>query len=138
MGSTGSIGTQALEVVDQNPDRFEIEVLTANNNAELLIAQAAEYKPNVVVIGNDSLYDQVFSALDHLDIKVYSGESALASVVQMESIDLVLTALVGYSGLKPTLAAIEAGKPIALANKETLVVGGELVTARAQEKAVNI
>lgn len=138
LGSTGSIGTQTLEVVAQHTDRFAIEVLTANNNADLLIRQAGQFKPNVVVIGNESLYDQVFSALDALDIKVYAGDSALASVVQMDTVDIVLTALVGYSGLKPTIAAIEAGKPIALANKETLVVAGELVTKLAQQKGVNI
>lgn len=138
LGSTGSIGTQTLEVVAQHKDRFAVEVLTANNNADLLIKQAGEFKPNVVVIGNDSLYDKVFSALDPLDIKVYAGDNALNSVVQMDTVDIVLTALVGYSGLKPTIAAIEAGKPIALANKETLVVAGELVTRLAQQKGVNI
>ena len=138
LGSTGSIGTQTLEVIAQHADRFAVEVLTANNNADLLIQQAGQFKPNVVVIGNESLYDQVFSALDPLDIKVYAGDNALASVVQMDSVDIVLTALVGYSGLKPTIAAIEAGKPIALANKETLVVAGELITKLAQEKGVNI
>ncbi len=138
LGSTGSIGTQALEVVDQNPEKFEVEVLTSNTNADLLIAQASKYKPNVVVIAEEELYDQVFSALDNQDIKVYSGPKALESVVQMESIDIVLTALVGYAGLKPTLSAIEAGKNIALANKETLVVAGELVTEKAREKGVNI
>ncbi len=138
LGSTGSIGTQTLEVIEQHTDRFSVEVLTANNNAHLLIQQASRFKPNVVVIGNDTLYDQVFSALDSLDIKVYAGDNALSSVVQMDTVDIVLTALVGYSGLKPTIAAIEAGKPIALANKETLVVAGELVTRLAQEKGVNI
>ena len=138
LGSTGSIGTQALEVVDQNPEKFEVEVLTSNTNADLLIAQAVKYLPNVVVIAEEDLYDKVFSALDAKDIKVYAGSKALQSVVQMESIDIVLTALVGYAGLKPTLSAIEAGKNIALANKETLVVAGELVTERAREKGVNI
>lgn len=138
LGSTGSIGTQTLEVVDKNPDRFQVEVLTAHSNADLLIQQASQYRPNVAVIGQEEKYDQVFSALDPLDIKVYAGSNALASVVQMETIDIVLTALVGYSGLKPTIAAIEAGKPIALANKETLVVAGELVTQLAREKGVNI
>ena len=138
LGSTGSIGTQALEVVDQNPEKFEVEVLTSNTNADLLVAQAVKYLPNVVVIAEEDLYDKVFSALDAKDIKVYAGSKALQSVVQMESIDIVLTALVGYTGLKPTLSAIEAGKNIALANKETLVVAGELVTERAREKGVNI
>lgn len=138
MGSTGSIGTQALEVISAHRDKFEVEVLTAGNNADLLIQQAQAFKPNVVVIGNDDLYDKVFNALDSLDIKVYAGAKALCSVVQMESVHMVLTALVGYAGLKPTIAAIEAGKHIALANKETLVVAGDLITRLAQEKAVNI
>ncbi len=138
LGSTGSIGTQALEVIAAHPDKFVAEVLTAQNNAELLITQALRFQPNAVVIGNDSLYEQVRDALLPHDIKVYAGEKALASVVEMESIDIVLTALVGYAGLQPTIRAIEAGKHIALANKETLVVAGELVTALAREKGVNI
>ncbi len=138
LGSTGSIGTQALDVARLHHDKFEIEVLSAQNNADLLIAQAIEFKPNTVVIGNEALYDKVFGALDAHNIKVYCGENALASVVQMDSIDLVLTALVGYAGLKPTINAIEAGKSIALANKETLVVAGELITQLAAEKGVNI
>jgi len=138
LGSTGSIGTQALDVVAANPDMFEIEVLTAQNNADLLIEQAAKFRPNVVVISNEALYDKVFSALDPLDIKVYAGEKSLASVVQMESVHIVLTALVGYAGLIPTIAAIKAGKHIALANKETLVVAGELVTALADKNRVHI
>jgi len=138
LGSTGSIGTQALEVISAHPDYFEIEVLTAQNNADLLIEQALRFKPNAVVIVNEGQYQKVHEALDPYDIKVYAGEKALASVTQMESIDLVLTALVGYSGLLPTIKAIEAGKPIALANKETLVVAGELITRLAKEKGVNI
>ncbi|MBA4853905.1 1-deoxy-D-xylulose-5-phosphate reductoisomerase [Emticicia sp. BO119] len=138
LGSTGSIGTQALEVVAANPDIFEIEVLTAQNNADLLIEQAIRFRPNVVVISNETLYDKVFSALDPLDIKVYTGEKSLSSVVQMESINMVLTALVGYAGLIPTIAAIKAGKHIALANKETLVVAGELVTGLAAKNRVDI
>ncbi len=138
LGSTGSIGTQALDVIRANQDKFVVEVLTAMNNSQLLIEQAKEFKPNTVVITNESLYDQVFDALDALDIKVYAGANALNSVVQMESIDVVLTALVGYAGLKPTISAIESGKNIALANKETMVVAGEFVTRLAQEKAVNI
>ncbi len=138
LGSTGSIGTQTLEVIDQNRERFSVEVLTANNNADLLIQQAAKYTPNVVVIGNEDLYDKVFNALDPLNIKVYAGLKAIASAVEMDSVDLVLTAMVGYSGLAPTMKAIEAGKPIALANKETLVVAGELITKLAEEKGVNI
>ena len=138
LGYTGSIGTQALEVINEHPDYFQVEVLTAQNNAKLLIEQAQKFNPNVVVIGNESLYDQVFSALDPLNIKVYSGDKSLASVVQMEAIDIVLTSLVGYAGLLPTIKAIEAGKHIALANKETLVVAGDLITSLAQEKSVNI
>ena len=138
LGSTGSIGTQALEVIQANPNRFQVEVLTAQNNCDLLIQQAIAFKPNAVVIGNDDHYDKVFDALDRHDIKVYAGENALSSVVQMDSIDLVLTALVGYAGLKPTIKAIESGKPIALANKETMVVAGELVTTLAEQYGVNI
>ncbi len=138
LGSTGSIGRQALEVIGLHKDAFEVEVLTAQNNAALLIEQAKRFKPNAVVIGNDQHYEDLKQGLSDEDIKVYAGENALASVVQMESIDLVLTALVGYSGLRPTIKAIEAGKPIALANKETLVVAGELITKLAQEKGVNI
>ncbi|HRW98506.1 MAG TPA: 1-deoxy-D-xylulose-5-phosphate reductoisomerase [Cyclobacteriaceae bacterium] len=138
LGSTGSIGTQALEVIASHPDHFEVEVLSAQNNADLLIEQARKFKPNVVVIVNESHYQKVHDALDPLQIKVYAGENALASVVQMDEIDLVLTAVVGYSGLRPTIKAIEAGKAIALANKETLVVAGELITSLAREKGVNI
>ena len=138
LGSTGSIGTQALEVIEANKDRFRVEVLTAMNSSALLIEQATKFKPNVVVIGNEILYDEVFNALDGLDIKIYAGTDALASVVQMDTVDMVLTALVGYAGLKPTIKAVESGKDIALANKETLVVAGELITSLAQEKGVNI
>lgn len=138
LGSTGSIGTQALEVVAANPDRFAVEVLTAQRNADLLIAQALQFKPNAVVIGDESLYEKVKEALWDADIKVYAGSKALEQVVEMEEIDIVLTALVGFAGLRPTLAAIHAGKHIALANKETLVVAGELVTNLAKAKGVNI
>lgn len=138
LGSTGSIGTQALEVIAANPDLFEVEVLTAQNNAALLIEQAIAFKPNVVVISNELLYDQVFAALDPHHIKVYSGEKALTAVVEMESINIVLTALVGYAGLIPTVHAIKAGKHIALANKETLVVAGEIITALALENRVSL
>ncbi|MFN9502915.1 MAG: 1-deoxy-D-xylulose-5-phosphate reductoisomerase [Chryseotalea sp.] len=138
LGSTGSIGTQALDVIRQHHDYFEVEVLTAQNNAYLLIEQAIAFQPNVVVIANETLLEKVKTALSHHPIKVYGGDAALASVVQMESIDLVLTALVGYSGVLPTIKAIEAGKNIALANKETLVVAGALITKLAQEKGVNI
>jgi len=138
LGSTGSIGTQALEVISCNTDTFELEVLTANQNAELLIRQSQQFRPNAVVIVDEDKYQEVFAALNPLDIKVYAGEKALTSVVEMETIDLVLTALVGYSGLKPTINAIESGKQIALANKETLVIAGELITKLAREKGVNI
>ena len=138
LGSTGSIGTQALGVVLEQKDRFEVEVLTAHRNAELLIEQAIAHQPNVVVIGEESLYDKVYAALDAHHIKVYAGAEALSQVVQMETVDLVLTALVGYAGLIPTLAAIDAGKNIALANKETLVVAGQLVTQRAKAKGISI
>jgi 1-deoxy-D-xylulose-5-phosphate reductoisomerase len=138
LGSTGSIGTQALDVIRKNPARFRVEVLTAQDNAALLIQQSLEFKPNAVVITNESLYEKVFAALDPSGIKVYSGHKSLTSVVQMDCIDMVLTALVGYSGLLPTIKAIEAGKHIALANKETLVVAGELITELAERKGVNI
>ncbi len=138
LGSTGSIGTQALDVIAANPDRFVVEVLTAQSNANLLIEQALQFKPNCVVIGDESKYTQVKDALWSADIKVYAGKDALAQVVESESIDIVLTALVGFAGLEPTIRAIKAGKHIALANKETLVVAGELVTALAKEYSVNI
>ena len=138
LGSTGSIGTQALEVIAAHPEAFQVEVLTAQNNSDLLIEQAKKFNPNAVLIVNEDSYQKVKDALLPLNIKVYAGENALSSVVQMDTIDLVLTALVGYSGLKPTLKAIEAGKNIALANKETLVVAGELVTQLAKSNGVNI
>ncbi|MDQ3191300.1 MAG: 1-deoxy-D-xylulose-5-phosphate reductoisomerase [Bacteroidota bacterium] len=138
LGSTGSIGTQALEVIKEHNEVFELEVITANFNADLLIKQAIEFKPNAVVIADESKYEYVSAALEPLDIKVYAGIDSVAQVVEMEEIDIVLTALVGYAGLKPTLNAIKAGKQIALANKETLVVAGELVTSLAREKGVNI
>ena len=138
LGSTGSIGTQALSVVVEQNEHFEVEVLTAYSNADLLIEQALLHQPNAVVIGDERHYEKVFEALDAHFIKVYAGDEALSQVVQMDSVDVVLTALVGYAGLIPTLAAIDAGKNIALANKETLVVAGELVTQRAKAKGVNI
>ena len=138
LGSTGSIGTQALEVMSEQADRFVVEVLTAHSNSELLIEQALAYRPNAVVIGDEGKFEAVRDALWDAGIKVYAGAEALEQVVEMEEIDVVLTALVGYAGLKPTLAAIHAGKHIALANKETLVVAGELVTQLAREKGVNI
>lgn len=134
LGSTGSIGTQALDVIQQHSDKFEVEVLTAFNNKDLLIKQALAFQPNVVVIGNESHYLEVKEALSKQPIKVYAGDNALASVVEMDTIDIVLTALVGYAGLIPTIKAIEAGKPIALANKETLVVAGDLITKLAKRK----
>ncbi len=138
LGSTGSIGTQALEVIEAHPDEFVVEALTANRNADLLAEQALKFKPNAVVINDKSRYEWLKNLLFDKGIKVYCGAEAIADVVQMEEIDIVLTALVGFSGLQPTLKAIDAGKHIALANKETLVVAGELVTAAAREKGVNI
>lgn len=138
LGSTGSIGTQALEVIQQNPEKFEVEVLTANNNVDILIGQAKKFQPNAVVIANPDKYKYVSEALINEPIKVYAGADALNQVVQMETIDLVLTAMVGYSGLIPTYNAIKAGKNIALANKETLVVAGEIITKTALEKKVEI
>jgi len=138
LGSTGSIGTQTLDVIEANPEIFSVEVLTAQNNADLLIEQAAKFLPKVVVIGNESFYDKVSAALSSFSIKVYSGNSALISVVESDSIDIVLTAMVGYAGLLPTIHAIRAGKNIALANKETLVVAGELITNLAREYNVSI
>lgn len=138
LGSTGSIGVQTLDVIRRHPAVFEVEVLTAQNNADLLIKQALEFVPNAVVIGDESAYKKVAEVLQPKDIKVFAGSDALAQVVQMDSIDLVLTALVGYAGLNPTIKAIEAGKTIALANKETLVVAGKLVTDLAKSRGVNI
>lgn len=138
LGSTGSIGTQALEVIAANSDRFQVEVLTAHSNADLLAEQALKFNANAVVIQDESKYQALKDRLFDEGIKVYCGTDALAEVVEMETIDLVLTALVGFAGLKPTMRAIEAGKNIALANKETLVVAGELITKAAQEKGVNI
>ncbi len=138
LGSTGSIGTQALDVISNFPDFFRLEVLTAHKNVELLIEQAIKYQPNSVVIGDDSLYGKLKESLANEDIHVYAGEDAICQVVESTEVDTVLTAMVGYAGLKPTLRAIEAGKTIALANKETLVVAGELVTKLAKEKGVNI
>lgn len=138
LGSTGSIGTQTLDVIRQHPEDFEVEVLTAQNNCDLLISQALEFKPNAVVIGNEANYQKVKEALIPQDIKVFAGQKAIAQVVEMDTIDVVLTALVGYSGLIPTVHAIKAGKQIALANKETLVVAGEIITALAKENGVNI
>lgn len=138
LGSTGSIGTQALEVVDAHPERFVVEVLTANNNSNLLIQQAIKYKPNIVVITNQEKYKEVNETLFDLGIKVYAGQQSLEEVVENENIDIVLTALMGYSGLKPTIRAIKSGKNIALANKETLVVAGDLITKLCQQYGVQI
>jgi 1-deoxy-D-xylulose-5-phosphate reductoisomerase len=138
LGSTGSIGTQALNVINNNPSSFQAEVLTAQKNADLLIEQALRFKPGHVVIADKKHYDKVKQALSSLPLKVYTGEESLSEVVTLGSVDVVLTAIVGFAGLLPTIAAIRAGKNIALANKETLVVGGELVTSLAHEKNVSI
>lgn len=138
LGSTGSIGTQALDVVREHSDRFEIYALTANNSVELLIEQAREFEPEVVVIANEAKYNVLKEALKDLPMKVWAGEDAIAQVVESEPIDMVLTAMVGYSGLRPTIHAIKAKKAIALANKETLVVAGELIVQLAMENQVPI
>ncbi len=138
LGSTGSIGTQALDVVRANKDKFKVEVLTANSNIELLAAQAIEFDVNAVVVQDETKYEDLKSLLSSYDIKVFAGEAALAEVVTFESLHMVLTALVGYAGLRPTISAIKAKKDIALANKETLVVAGELITALAEENNVHI
>ena len=132
LGSTGSIGTQALDVIGQHPDLFEVELLTANNNSRLLIEQARRFNPASVVICNEDRYEEVFEALDPLDIKVFTGIDSICDLLRSPSIDIVLTAMVGFSGLRPTIAAIRAGKAIALANKETLVAAGSLVMPLAR------
>lgn len=138
LGSTGSIGTQTLDVVREHSDQFEVYALTANNQVDLLIRQAREFQPEVVVIANEDKYEQLKDALSDLPMKVWAGSDAIAQVVESEPIDMVVTAMVGYSGLKPTISAIKAGKAIALANKETLVVAGELITSLAMEYRVPI
>ena len=138
LGSTGSIGTQALDVISRFPDLFYPSLLTANNNADLLIEQARAFNPKEVVIVNESRYDYVKESLSDLPIKVHAGAKAMEETVTRPEIDMVLTALVGFSGLKPTIEAISCGKPIALANKETLVVAGEIITELAREKGVDI
>ena len=138
LGSTGSIGTQALEVIDQHPAIFEVEVLTAMSQADLLISQAIKYKPSHVVIGDESKYEFVKNALTGLNIIVHAGAKSLEEVVTLDYVDVVLTALVGYAGLLPTVKAIQAGKPIALANKETLVVAGGLIMPLAKKLGVPI
>jgi 1-deoxy-D-xylulose-5-phosphate reductoisomerase len=138
LGSSGSIGTQALDVIRAHPDQFGVYALTVNSNAELLIRQALEFRPQEVVVVDEAAYPQVRDALGIENIRVHCGEQALAVVASAAEADVVLTALVGFCGLEPTLAAIRAGKDIALANKETLVVGGELVTAEAARYGVKI
>jgi len=138
LGSTGSIGVQALEVVAEHPDLFEIQVLTANNNDSLLVRQAKKFKPNSVVIANPSLYEKTNASLSCLGIKVFTGEESLCGVVESEYVDLVLVALVGFSGLKPTISAIKSKKNIALANKETLVVAGDLIGRLCKEFNVSL
>ena len=138
LGSTGSIGTQALDVVRDNTDRFEVYALVARQNVDLLAQQAREFRPEVVVIADEQYYAPLKEALADLPMKVWAGADAIADVVQMAPVDVVLTAMVGYAGLRPTLAALEAGKAVALANKETLVVAGELVTATARRTGAPI
>ena len=137
-GSTGSIGTQALEVIAANPDMFTAEVLTAQTNDVLLINQALQFNPNAVVIGDEKKYLTVKEALSHTDTKVFAGERALEEVACLDCYDIMLAAIVGYAGLKPTLCAIELGKPIALANKETLVVAGDIIMRKAMEKRIPV
>ncbi len=138
LGSTGSIGNQALEVISGHPEMFEVVTLTANTNAQLLIKQAKEFDPDSVVIASEAKYDEVFKALDPLGIKVFTGEDSISEIVRSSTIDIVLTAMVGFSGLKPTVEAIKAGKAIALANKETLVAAGEIITKLAATHHVPI
>lgn len=138
LGSTGSIGTQTLEVIAANPDRFRVEVLTANRNVDLLVEQALKFRPDCVVIADEAKYPRLREALQQEDIKVYAGADAIAQVVTSPQVDLVVTAMVGYSGLLPTINAIKAGKNIALANKETLVVAGELINLLVDEHKVAI
>lgn len=138
LGSTGSIGTQALQVIEEHPDKYEAYVLTANNRVEQLIAQARKFNPEIVVIANKDKYPQLKGALADLPIKVYAGADAICQVVQEKAIDMVLTAMVGYAGLRPTINAIRARKTIALANKETLVVAGELINALARVNGTSI
>lgn len=137
-GSTGSIGTQALDVIAANPDLFSAEVLTAQTNDTLLIKQALQFKPNIVVIGDEKKYTAVKEALAGTDTKVWAGEQALEDVAAMNCYDMMLAAIVGYAGLKPTLRAMETGKPIALANKETLVVAGDIIMRLSAEKKIPI
>lgn len=138
VGSTGSIGCQSLEVIASYPEKFEVSLLSARSNGDLLLAQALKFRPNVVVIEDEQQYAKIKDVLWDEDIKTYCGAAALADAVQMDEIDIVITAIVGFAGLRPTVNAINAGKNIALANKETLVVAGEIITKLAQEKGVNI
>ncbi|MGZ5255126.1 MAG: 1-deoxy-D-xylulose-5-phosphate reductoisomerase, partial [Flavitalea sp.] len=137
-GSTGSIGTQALQVIESNPDLFSVEVLTAHNNDELLVEQARKFNPNIVVIGDERKYQKVKEALANTDIKVFAGETALEEVASMDVYDMMLAAIVGFAGLKPTLKALDSGKAIGLANKETLVVAGDIVMQKAVENRVPV
>jgi 1-deoxy-D-xylulose-5-phosphate reductoisomerase len=137
-GSTGSIGTQALDVIDANPDKFSAEILTAHSNDELLVQQALKFNPNVVVIGDEKKYQKVKEALASTDVKVFTGEKALEEVAGMDCYDLMLAGIVGYAGLRPTLKAINSGKPVALANKETLVVAGDIIMRKAVENRVPV
>jgi len=138
LGSTGSIGSQALDVIREHRDKFDVEVLTAQSNVDVLVTQTNEFLPNAVVIGDETCYDELRERLKKQPVKIYAGNEALCQVVQMAGVDMVLTAMVGYAGLKPTIAAIEAGKDIALANKETLVVAGHLIIEMARKKQVRI
>lgn len=138
LGSTGSIGTQALDVVRKNPDRFEVYAISANRSVDKLIEQACEFHPEVVCIADESLYPQLKESLSAMPLKVFAGTDAIAQMVQLPSVDIVLAAMVGYAGLLPTIEAIKAGKTIALANKETLVVAGELICDLAQKHKVAI
>ncbi|HNT42014.1 MAG TPA: 1-deoxy-D-xylulose-5-phosphate reductoisomerase [Tenuifilaceae bacterium] len=138
LGSTGSIGTQALQVIESNPELFSVELLTAQNNWKLLVSQALKYQPNAVVIGNDKYYVNVKSALEKTDIKIFAGKNSIADCVGSAQVDMVLVALVGFAGLEPTISAIKAGKTIALANKETLVVAGELISELAMEHKASV
>lgn len=138
LGSTGSIGTQTLDVVREHSDKFEARILTAGNNVDLLIQQAIEFKPDIVVIANEDKYSVARDALEKYDIKIFSGNDAIAQVAELDIVDVVITAMVGYSGLKPTISAIKAGKRIGLANKETLVVAGELITKLAGQYKAEI
>ncbi len=137
-GSTGSIGTQSLEVIAANPDLFSVEILTANNNTALLIDQAKQFKPSIVVVSNQANYAEIKAALEPLNINVYAGQDALVQVAAMDNYDIMLAAIVGYAGLLSTLSAVEKGKTVALANKETLVVAGDIVMATAQQTGANI